>query len=62
MTETKNVQESKKKGFFARLFDKLDKKMECGMNQSPCCGGHGHDHGHDDHDHGHDHKKGKSCC
>ncbi|MGE0269403.1 MAG: hypothetical protein AB7S78_13215 [Candidatus Omnitrophota bacterium] len=62
MSEIKNTQETKKKGLIARFMEKLDKKLEGKMNQSPCCGGHDHkhDHGHDDH--GHDHKKGKSCC
>jgi len=31
------VKEGKKKSFFARLFDKLDKKMEEKAKSSPCC-------------------------
>ena len=38
-----------KKGFFARMMDKLDKKMEAKMKEKPCCS---------------DKEKGKegSCC
>ncbi len=32
-----NVKDGKKKSFFARLFDKLDKKMEEKAKSSPCC-------------------------
>ncbi len=38
-----------KKGFFSRMFDKLDKKMEEKAKESKCCGGS-------------DKSKGKSCC
>ena len=32
-----NVKEVKKKSFFARLFDKLDKKMEEKSKSGSCC-------------------------
>ena len=38
-----------KKGFFARLLDKLDKKMEAKAKSSPCCCKTAQ-------------KKDKSCC
>ena len=31
------MEENKKKGFFARLLEKLDKKIEEAANNSPCC-------------------------
>jgi len=37
----------KKKGFFCKLIEKLDKKMEKKAKTKPCCGGK---------------DKGKSCC
>lgn len=61
MTEEKSTQGTKKKGFFGKLMEKLDSKLEGKMNQSPCCGGHSHKHDHG-HEHGQDDKKGKSCC
>lgn len=36
-----------KKGFFSRMIDKLDKKMEEKARESKCCSGS---------------SKGKSCC
>ncbi len=39
----------KKKGFFARLMEKLDKKMEEKAKAKPCCDSREKD-------------KGKSCC
>ena len=38
-----------KKGFFSRMFDKLDKKMEEKAKEGKCCSGSGDG-------------KGKSCC
>lgn len=32
-----NAKEPKKKSFFARLFDKLDKKMKEKAKSNPCC-------------------------
>lgn len=38
MKENDNkAKENKKRSFFARLFDKLDKKMEEKAKSSPCC-------------------------
>jgi hypothetical protein len=48
MTEQVNQRE-KKKGFFGKLFKKIDKKLEEKAKQTPCCGGH-------------EDKKGSSCC
>lgn len=31
------AKENKKKSFFARLFDRLDKKMEKKAKSQPCC-------------------------
>ncbi|MDP2830716.1 MAG: hypothetical protein Q8O02_00505 [Candidatus Omnitrophota bacterium] len=42
-------QKKAKRGFFARMIDKLDKKMEEKARESKCCGGS-------------DKSKGKSCC
>jgi hypothetical protein len=42
-------EKSRKKGFLARLMEKLDKKMEERAKSKPCCGG--------DSD-----SKGSSCC
>jgi hypothetical protein len=49
MTEqTAKVQE-KKKGFFARLLERIDKKMEAKAKSAPCCNPSSKD-------------KGTSCC
>jgi len=48
MTEKKK--QEKKKGFFGKLLDKLDKKMEAKAQKSPCCGGGSND------------GNGSSCC
>ena len=32
-----NKEKGKKKGFFARLIEKLDKKMQECANSKPCC-------------------------
>jgi hypothetical protein len=40
-------QTEKKKGFWARLIEKLDKSMEDKAKKAPCCSGS---------------KKGSSCC
>jgi hypothetical protein len=32
-----NEKEAKKKGFFGKFFEKLDKKIEEKANASPCC-------------------------
>ncbi len=42
--------EEKKKGFFARLFEKIDKKLEAKSKQSGCCCNSKDDNGED------------SCC
>lgn len=34
-----------KKGFFSRMFDKLDKKMEEKSKESKCCSGSGKNNG-----------------
>lgn len=41
--------EEKKKGFFSKLIEKLDKKLEAKSKQSGCCCGPKND-------------KGDSCC
>ena len=46
MCETEKVV---KKGFFAKLIEKLDKKIEEKAKAKPCCGSD-------------DKKEGKSCC
>ncbi|MCR4337293.1 MAG: hypothetical protein NUV91_05760 [Candidatus Omnitrophica bacterium] len=38
MPEKNEVKQEKKKGFFSRLMEKLDKKMEVKAQQSSCCG------------------------
>jgi len=39
MCDAKGSAEQKKsKGFFAKLMDALDKKMEAKAKKSPCCG------------------------
>ncbi|MFH1768941.1 MAG: hypothetical protein ABH858_07255 [Candidatus Omnitrophota bacterium] len=45
----KETEKSKKKGFFARLLDKLDKKMAEKAKSKPCCRGN-------------DDSKEKRCC
>jgi len=35
--EGKQEERKSKKGFFSRMFDKLDKKMEEKAKSSPCC-------------------------
>lgn len=47
MEKTTQDKKDKKKGFFGRMFEKLDKKMEDKAKKSPCCGGG---------------DKGSSCC
>ncbi|MDP3042714.1 MAG: hypothetical protein Q8N62_08360 [Candidatus Omnitrophota bacterium] len=42
-------QEKVKRGFFARMIEKLDKKMEEKAREGKCCGGS-------------DKKERKSCC
>ncbi len=42
-------QEKVKKGFFARMIDKLDKQMQEKAKAKPCCGGN-------------DKSDKKSCC
>ena len=44
------VKQEKKRGFWGRLMDKLDKKMEEKAKKSSCCGG------------GANKEKGSSCC
>lgn len=48
MTE-KAGEKKEKKGFFSRMFEKLDKKIEEKAKESKCCSGS-------------DKSKGKSCC
>lgn len=48
MTDQKSNE--KKKGFWGRLMDKLDKRMKEKSQKSPCCGG------------GSNEEKGSSCC
>jgi len=48
--EGKSEEQKPKKGFFARIFDKLDKKMEEKAKSGSCCGK------------GDDRKEKKSCC
>jgi len=51
MTDKTNVTQEKKKGFFGKLMEKLDKKMEeKAKNASSCCGS------------GKEKDKGSSCC
>jgi hypothetical protein len=40
-------EKKEKKGFFSRMLDKLDKKMEVKAKENKCCSGS---------------DKGKSCC
>ena len=47
--EGKPGEKAPKKGFFARLFDKLDKQMQEKARAKPCCGGA-------------DKSEKKSCC
>ncbi|MCA9395060.1 MAG: hypothetical protein KC900_12720 [Candidatus Omnitrophica bacterium] len=47
MSDKTKEKKNKKKGWFAGVLDKLDKKMEEKAKKSPCCGGDG---------------KGSSCC
>ncbi len=51
MTDQMNQEKENKKGFFARLIDKLDSKMEKVVEKKSCCGGGDSDE-----------KKGSSCC
>ncbi len=48
MEEQKKVKDEKKKGFFGRMMDKLDKKLEEKSKKTSCCGS--------------DKDKGSSCC
>jgi len=48
--ENKSEEIKSNKGFFAKLFDKLDKKMEEKAKSGSCCGK------------GDDRKEKKSCC
>jgi len=50
MTQATEVKQEKKKGFWGRLMEKLDKKMEEKSKKTSCCGG------------GLDKNKGSSCC
>jgi hypothetical protein len=50
MNEKENVKQDKKKGFFSRMIEKLDKKMEEKAKKPSCCGG------------GPNKEKGSSCC
>ena len=45
----KDTNQADKKGFFGRLMERLDKKMEEKAKATPCCGSKDKD-------------KGKSCC
>jgi hypothetical protein len=45
-----NQNEKKKKGFFGKIMDKLDKKLAEKASKSSCCSG------------GSDKDKGSSCC
>ena len=47
MSDKTKEKKNKKKGWFAGVLDKLDKKMEEKAKKSPCCGGD---------------SKGSSCC
>jgi len=49
MEENIQSPQEKKKGFFARLMEKLDKKMEQKAKDTPCCGRS-------------DDNQGSSCC
>lgn len=48
MEKKESQKEEKKKGFFGRIMDKLDKKLEEKSKKSSCCGA--------------DKDKGSSCC
>ena len=50
MGEQKITEKEKKKSFFARMIDKLDKGLEQKAKKSSCCGGSS------------DKAKGSSCC
>ena len=50
MTSNEQVKPKKKKGFFGKMIEKLDKKMEEKANKTSCCGD------------GADKDKGSSCC
>jgi len=39
MADKDNSKQKEKKGFFGKLMEKLDKKMEEKAKQSSCCGG-----------------------
>lgn len=49
MAQKEETKEQKKKGFWGKLIDKLDKKMEEKAQKTSCCGGS-------------DGKKGSPCC
>lgn len=49
MENEKNKTETDKKGWFAKLIEKIDKKMEAKSRQGCCCNSK-------------DPKKGSSCC
>lgn len=48
MSSNEQVKPKKKKGFFGKMIEKLDKKMEEKAKKSSCCGS--------------DKDKGSSCC
>ncbi len=48
MENIESTKDKKKKGFFGRIMDKLDKKLEEKSKKSSCCGS--------------DKDKGSSCC
>ena len=50
MTDNKDNSQNKKKGFFGKMIEKLDKKMEDKAKKSSCCG------------EGSDQGKGSPCC
>jgi len=50
MSDKNSTKQEEKKGFFKRMMDKLDKKMEEKAKNAPCCSP------------GKDKEKGSSCC
>jgi len=50
MSTNGQIKPKKKKGFFGKMIEKLDKKMEEKANKTSCCGD------------GTDKGKGPSCC
>lgn len=55
-TKPQETNSNRKKGFFARMIEKLDKKLEEKSHQSSCCPGENDDPNNPSQ------RKGSSCC